>query len=175
MTDISIECFGHEALDQLEPLWLELLAHHGEVSAPEMPPQISPDVSWQRRRAAYADWLSHPKAFGLLALCDDRAVGYAVISIHGGEVLGTTWDGGSEVAELETLIVTARRRSSGIGARLLDRAESEVRAHGINEMIIGVVATNDDALRLYRRRGYTPYLTYLYGRLDHADDIAQGM
>jgi GNAT superfamily N-acetyltransferase len=169
VTEISIERLDREELQRLEPLWLELLAHHALVSAPEMPPQVHPDVSWQRRRAAYADWLSHPRAFGLLAVCDDRTVGYAVVSIHGGEVLGTTWDGGSEVAELETLIVTAHRRSSGIGARLLDRAESEVRARGIDQMIIAAVASNDDAVSFYRRRGYTPYLTYLYARLDRAD------
>jgi ribosomal protein S18 acetylase RimI-like enzyme len=63
---------------------------------------------------------------------------------------------GDEVAELQTLVVSAQARSRGLGTPMLRRAEDELRARGIEEMLVASVATNDRALRFYERHGYTP-------------------
>ena len=164
-SEFVIERLDRRDVERLKPLWLELRTHHLEVSPSALPAPFGPEVSWERRRSTYLGSLSHPDAFGLIARRDRELVGYALVSVHGGEVLGDTWHAGERVAELETLIVSSNERSQGAGAQLLRRVEDEVRARGIEEMIIGAVATNHEALAFYEHRGYVPYMTYLYARL----------
>jgi len=130
-----------------------------------MPPPPDPEVSWQRRKRAYEGWLSHPKAFGLVVVLHHEIVAYAIVSVHGSDVLDDTWVGGEEIAELQTLAVAGEARSRGIGSELLRRVEREVMDRGIGEMIVASVTTNDHAVSFYRQRGYTSYLTYMYSQL----------
>ncbi|MGH7578094.1 MAG: GNAT family N-acetyltransferase [Longimicrobiales bacterium] len=62
------------------------------------------------------------------------------------------------------LVVLPNYRGRGIGRRLLEHAESFVRAEGASELRIGVLASNE-ARRLYVARGFTPYLEILAKRL----------
>jgi ribosomal protein S18 acetylase RimI-like enzyme len=135
------------------------------VSPPQLPPAVEPELSWARRRALYEDWLADPDAFCLVAWDGDAPVGYSLVSVHGSEALDDTWAGGERIAEMQTLVVSERARSRGVGALLLRRAESEVVSRGIDEMIIGAVATNDGAVRFYETHGYVPYWVGLYRKL----------
>jgi GNAT superfamily N-acetyltransferase len=164
LVGLSVERVTTEQLDLVEPLWRELLFHHINVSPPAMPAGINPQLSWERRRAAYRRWLENAKAFALLARRDEQPVGYALVSVGGSEALDDTWDSTSEIAELQTLVVAEAARGSGVGSALLTRVEEELRSRGIEEMLIAAVATNQRAVAFYERHGYTPYLTYLYGR-----------
>jgi GNAT superfamily N-acetyltransferase len=56
--------------------------------------------------------------------------------------------------------VSDAETGSGLGSVLLDRLETHLRARGAPDLILGVLAGNDDAIRLYERRGYRP--TWLY-------------
>jgi ribosomal protein S18 acetylase RimI-like enzyme len=44
----------------------------------------------------------------------------------------------------------------------MDAAEEELRRRGVRTMFVGVVSSNEDALRFYRRRGLEPHLVKLY-------------
>ena len=52
-------------------------------------------------------------------------------------------------------------RGRGIGTLLLDAVDAELAARGIGDMVIGAVAQNTDAIRLYERRGFRTAWTVL--------------
>jgi ribosomal protein S18 acetylase RimI-like enzyme len=56
--------------------------------------------------------------------------------------------------------VRESHRGRGIGSALLDRIDEAFAAQAINDVIVGALAGNDGALRLYERRGFRP--TWLY-------------
>ena len=51
-------------------------------------------------------------------------------------------------------------RGSGLGSELLERPQRHLEDLGVQDLILGVLAGNADAIRLYERRGYRP--TWLY-------------
>ena len=46
-----------------------------------------------------------------------------------------------------------------------------MRALGVEEMVIGVLATNERALALYEREGFRPWVTMTLGKVPDADAI----
>ncbi len=164
MAELQIGFVELAELERLKPLWLELLEHHASVSPSALPDKTEPERSWTLRRGYYQQWLAEPKAFALLAERDGEAVGYALVSVHGPDTFDDTWQGGEEVAELETLVVTASARGTGAGSELLDRVMDEIARRGIAETVVASVATNEGARRFYERAGFTPYLIHLYSR-----------
>ena len=57
-------------------------------------------------------------------------------------------------AQVMGLVVDERRRSAGIGAELLRRAEEWARGRGCRTLLVPTRVTRDDAHRFYRREGY---------------------
>jgi ribosomal protein S18 acetylase RimI-like enzyme len=74
------------------------------------------------------------------------------------------------LAELATLAVLPEVRGQGVGSALLDAVEARLRDLGIHDMVIAVVTSNRDAMRLYERRGAVPFVTQFIHRLDADDD-----
>jgi GNAT superfamily N-acetyltransferase len=64
------------------------------------------------------------------------------------------------------LFVRQAVRGGGIGRALLAEAERLTRAHGLDRMLIGVVAGNDRAEQTYLRAGFAPYSRELLKKLD---------
>ena len=161
--DVRIERVGAERVADFEPLWKALHEHHLTVDpdVPGIPPRTA-DESWPIRRAPYEEWLTHPGAFALLAMDGDDAIGYAVVSFHDRDDTHTT---GDRFAELHSLSVLAGRRGAGIGTQLLRRVYAEVRAQGVEEMMIGVLATNDRVRRFYEREGFAPWVLLTLGKV----------
>jgi ribosomal protein S18 acetylase RimI-like enzyme len=147
-----------DRVDELRPLWLELLAHHGAI-APQLPPTVAEDESWRLRRALYTSWLAEPGSFALVAGPPEKPTGYVLVEVH---VADDTWQMGERLAEVQTLVVSQSARGSGLGTALMDAAEEELRLRGVKAMFVGVVSSNEDALRFYRRRGLEPHLVKLY-------------
>jgi ribosomal protein S18 acetylase RimI-like enzyme len=138
--------------------------HHRSVdpAIPGIPPR-SADDSWPRRRAKYVEWLRHPDAFILLAEQASSPVGYALVSIH--EPADDTHMTGDRWAELQSLSVEPSRRGSGLGTRLVERVYEELRVSGIEELAIGVIATNERAMRFYERQGFRPWVVTTLGKV----------
>jgi ribosomal protein S18 acetylase RimI-like enzyme len=53
------------------------------------------------------------------------------------------------------------RTGSWLGSELLDRLEQHLQATGVEDLILGALPGNTDAIRLYERRGYQPTWLYL--------------
>ncbi len=53
---------------------------------------------------------------------------------------------------------------------LLDAVEARLHELGIEDMLIGVITTNTDAMRLYERRGAVPFLTQFVHRVQSASE-----
>ena len=166
--DVHIERVGAERVDAFEPLWKAMQEHHRSVDphVPGIPPRTA-DESWRIRRPRYESWLAGPGAFALLAVENDAPVGYAVVSFHDRDDTHAT---GERLAELHSLAVLPGSRGEGIGLRLLRRVYAEVRAQGVEEMMIGVIATNERVRRWYEREGFVPWVVLTLGRVPPVEE-----
>jgi GNAT superfamily N-acetyltransferase len=160
--DVAVIALGLDHLDELEPLWLQLHAHHQGV-APHLAPYVDDATSWGERRAHYVDALSRGGFLLGGRDGDGRLVAYALVAITSERpnAWSDTWEVGDAIAELETLLVLPELRGSGLGTRLLDAVDAELDQRGIEDMLIGAVVTNGDAIRLYERRGFVPAWVYM--------------
>lgn len=149
-----------DEIEVVEPLWSSLREHHGSI-APHMPPILERSESWRRRRKLYEEWLAEPDAFVFVAYDGDDAVGYALVKVDDAD---DTWDTGEKWAELETLAVLPSSRGAGVGSLLFDAVDVRLAELGIEDLVVGVVGSNADALRFYERRGLKPYWQELYRR-----------
>lgn len=163
-TDVTIVRAGGERLGDLQPLWQSLHHHHAAVAPElvELGPVRSPQESWAARRALYEEWLAEPDAFALVAESASGPVGYALVHMRGPE---ETWATGDLIAELETLTVLPAYRGKGIGTSLVEAVYSELRGLGVRHLGVGVIASNTDAVRFYKRLGLLPFLVTYIGNV----------
>jgi ribosomal protein S18 acetylase RimI-like enzyme len=68
---------------------------------------------------------------------------------------------GPRIGEIESLSVLPEYRGGGMGSELLRRLEEHLHQLGVEDVILGALAGNHDAIRLYERRGYQPTWLYL--------------
>jgi ribosomal protein S18 acetylase RimI-like enzyme len=149
-------------LDLLGPLWVAV--HHRHVeSMPELAPYVDDEETWRVRRALYVELLAKPETILLLASVDDATVGYGLAHVLPTDDtwIPDTWVTGPRIGEIESLSVLPEYRSSGLGSELLRRLEEHLHQLGVEDLILGALAGNDDAIRLYERRGYQPTWLYL--------------
>jgi ribosomal protein S18 acetylase RimI-like enzyme len=149
-------------LPLLEPLWVSVHHRHAE-SMPELAPYVDDRETWAVRSTMYEELLAKPDTILFLAIDGDSAVGYGLAHVLAvaDTWIADTWRTGGRIGEIESLAVLPSHRGQGIGTRLLEALESELATIGIRDLILGVLAGNDDAIRLYRRRGYRPTWAYL--------------
>jgi ribosomal protein S18 acetylase RimI-like enzyme len=153
---ISVERAGVDDVAALRELWLELHHHHQEV-APQSGEFVDDESSWRVRSSEYREWLADPRSFLLVARSGERPVGYAVVRVmESGPELRDAWRVPETIAEIETMLVSAKFRDAGLGSRLLDEIDAELERQGITEVIVGLMPGNDGAQRLYERRGFRP-------------------
>lgn len=151
-----------EDLDLIEPLWVAV--HHRHIgSMPELAPYVSDGDTWRARRTLYEDLLTKPDTLLLLAVVDDKPIGYGLTHVMpvADSWIEDTWTTGDRIGEIESLSVLPSYRGSGLGSELLDRLESHLHERGVDDLILGALAGNSDAIRLYERRGYQPTWLYL--------------
>ena len=154
MPTITITSIGADEIERLAPLWQTIHEHHKGI-APTLGPYVDAATSWRVRRDVYETSLGR-EGFAFIA-AEDADVGYALVAIGGDDRLwADTWVVGEQVAELVSLAVVPTARGRGIGTRLLDAVDAELAKRGIDDLVIGVVAGNEKAIRLYERRGLRP-------------------
>jgi ribosomal protein S18 acetylase RimI-like enzyme len=136
--------------------------HHAQTM-PELSPYVSNAATWRERRSLYENLLRKRDTLLLLASKDEHLVGYALVHLAPASDtwVGDTWATGDRIAEVESLSVAPEHRGAGIGRALLERCHAEIRAVGVDDIVIGVLAGNSNALRLYTRLGYKPTWLYL--------------
>jgi ribosomal protein S18 acetylase RimI-like enzyme len=158
MAPARIATAGRERLDDLEPLYAALHAHHREVSAVPLTEPIP--RAFAARRATYAEHLDAGRALLHLATVDGRDVGYAFTIVH--ESGDDTFPLAPRHAELYTLAVLPEARGRGVGTQLLDAVDAALDERGIGSLVVAVMADNAAAIRLYERRGLVPGELVLY-------------
>ena len=159
---LSIVRGSIEDVDSLEPLWVGV--HHVHAaSMPELAPYVSDAETWSERRALYVSLFDKPDTLLLLGRDGDELIGYALTHVLAVEEtwVPDTWRTGARIAEIESLAVTDARRGEGIGSALMDAVERELAERGLDDLILGVLPGNVDAIRLYERRGFRPTWMYL--------------
>jgi ribosomal protein S18 acetylase RimI-like enzyme len=94
---------------------------------------------------------AHPAAFAILAWRDGVPVGAAVC------VWGFSTFTGCPSLNVHDLAVLPEHRGSGVGRLLLEEVERRARARGSSKLTLEVHASNEGAMRLYRRFGFGPW------------------
>jgi GNAT superfamily N-acetyltransferase len=94
-------------------------------------------------------------------MVDDESAYSAFIAEEEGAILGFVTavkyrsllhSGGTEL--VNELVVSSKARGKGIGKALVERIFDDARAAGMDEVEVGVMAENGDALRFYRSVGF---------------------
>ena len=149
-------------LDLVGPLWVAVHHRHTETM-PHLAPYVSDDETWRARRGLYAELLAKPDTLLLLAFVGETAVGYGLAHTMpvDSSWIADTWVTGPRIGEIESLSVLPQYRGSGLGSVLLDRLERHLHEIGVDDLILGALPGNSDAIRLYERRGYQPTWLYL--------------
>ncbi|HTC60489.1 MAG TPA: GNAT family N-acetyltransferase [Solirubrobacteraceae bacterium] len=174
MTNFAVVSVPTDRLDDLQPLWRVLYEHHMALT-PHMRDRVRPyEQAWEEHQRLMEEWLtSESDSFVLAAQEVNRYVGYAFVRVRPGARFAVSWSASDPLAELAILAVLPEARGKGVGSALLDVVEARLRELQIDDMVIDVITTNTDAMRLYERRGALPFLTNFvqrvgaHGRLDH--------
>jgi ribosomal protein S18 acetylase RimI-like enzyme len=140
-------------LDELRPAWLALHHHHLAVASFHALNRDD-EASWAARRAMYAAGLADGDHDVLVAREGGRLLGYAVLRYAPGPDDTFLMPAGH--AELVTLTVLPSERGRGVGSALLDEVDRRLAARGGLALAVAVMEGNEDALRLYLRRGLVP-------------------
>jgi ribosomal protein S18 acetylase RimI-like enzyme len=155
---LTVAVAGVDEVDSLRELWLALHRHHRAVA--NLQPVVADRLSWPRRRHFYVDRLASNSAFLVVAAHRKDVVGYAIVLIEAGP--DDTFPLASRYAELFSLSVLPELRGRGIGTRLLDFVDEELARRDIRDLRVAVMVGNDEAQRLYERRGFIPAEVVLY-------------
>ena len=155
---VTLSIDGADRVDSLQELWLALHRHHRATS--NLQPVVDDSSSWRRRRRFYIDRLRAKSAFLVVASRDDEIVGYAMVLIEAGP--DDTWPLAERYAELYSLSVAPELRRGGIGTRLLDFVDQELNRREIHDLRVAVMVGNEEAQRLYERRGLVAAEVVLY-------------
>jgi ribosomal protein S18 acetylase RimI-like enzyme len=161
--DVRIAMAGVERLDAVEPLWLGLSAHHGDLTPAELPTR-APEEGWPRRRERYREALEDG---AVLFLAEDEAgtVGYAFVRPRPApESLAI-----ARLLEVETVAVRPDARGGGIGTALMEAVEAWARERGFEHLSVSVRTANAGARRLYERRGFRSLYETMYSTLGPRD------
>jgi GNAT superfamily N-acetyltransferase len=154
---------GVEEIDIVEPMWKTLQEHHVRIT-PELDPRTpGRDLAdaWRMRRSKYVRWLEDPEAFFVVAEEESGPIDYAFVTVGPGYA---SWATGDRAAVLETLSVLPDRRSTGVGAALIEAAWERLGELGIDDMAITTTKTNVDAHRFYEHLGFRPGFVVYHGK-----------
>ena len=166
MTDFAIVSVPVDRMGDLQPLWRALYEHHMALT-PHLRERMRPyEQAWLEHERLMQEWLAaEPDSFVLAAQQVGRYLGYAFVRVRPGALFAVSWSASDPLAELAILAVLPEARGQGVGSALLDAVEAKLRELQIDDMVIDVITTNTDAMRLYERRGALPFLTNFIQRV----------
>jgi ribosomal protein S18 acetylase RimI-like enzyme len=144
-------------IPQLRTAFVSLHDHHRRLSTIAL---TEPDErAWTARVSTYKQYFDEERALLHLARADGDCVG-AFTVLHPGS--DDTFPLAAGYAELYTLAVLPQSRGSGVGAALLDAVDEALADRAITNLTVAVMAQNEAAIRLCRRRGLIPGELIMY-------------
>ncbi|GAA0678084.1 GNAT family N-acetyltransferase [Natronoarchaeum mannanilyticum] len=143
-----------DEIEELADLWVALAREqraHGTHIRPEA------------NRSRIAETLSRHAITGeaFVARANDEIAGFVTYE-RTNEGFETDIDRGV----VQNLYVRPAYRDAGVGASLLDRAEADLAADGVDAVTVEVMAANEAAHRFYERNGYERHRVVLEKRLE---------
>jgi len=149
VAEVTISVGSADQIPQLRDAFLSLHDHHRRISP--VPLTEPEERAWNARIATYRQHFEEGRALLHIADVDGHCGGYAFTVLHDGS--DDTFPMGAGYAELYTLAVLPEHRGSGIGTSLLDAVDAVLEQRGVPHLTVAVMACNEAAIRLYRRRG----------------------
>jgi ribosomal protein S18 acetylase RimI-like enzyme len=145
-------------IPQLRTAFVSLHDHHRRLSTIAL---TEPDErAWTARASTYEQYFDDGQALLHLARADGDLLGYAFTVLRAGS--DDTFPLGDGYAELYTLAVMPQSRGWGVGSALLDAVDAALADRAITNLTVAVMAQNETAIRLYRRRGLIPGELVMY-------------
>jgi len=144
-----------------------------QVSEADLP-ALEWDGEYKKYRRMYAnlyqDYLAGKTLLWVVELPHGEIIGQTFILLNGGDK--DTADGRHR-AYLFALRVKRNYQNLGVGSRLLQFVEKDLRSRGFSIITLNVAKENKSALRLYQRQGYqiTGPRSGIWSYLDHEGNI----
>lgn len=159
----------HEAevsdVPSLAELWKTMVEHHRHLVGDQWPVRPG-DEAWARRRNQYTAWLTEGTGFIFIARTEgakETPVGYAACRLL---PAGPTFDLGELRGDVDSLVTAERVRGRGVGTALLSACRDELARRGARYWSIGVVEANSQAIGLYERLGFRPFVRSMLAPID---------
>ena len=141
---------GIELMDRVEPLWVQLNAHHGELS-----PFFQEDFRTRTFRNRRADLISKSKTGHIkVDLAENATTGELY-----GNCISTIDE--AHVGEIDSILVVEKERGAGLGDALMNRALEWLDAKGATSRILVVAAGNERVHSFYAKYGFFPISSIL--------------
>lgn len=158
-----VQLGGPDDLDTLAQLWTGMVETHRTVAGQRFPVRSAAD-SWPRCREEFAGWLADGSGVLWLARADtdSELLGFLICRLIGS---GPIFDLGDRRGEVDSLVVADHARGQGVGTALLAACRADLVGRGCRWWQIAVADGNDDALRLYDRLGFRPWVHELVAPL----------
>jgi ribosomal protein S18 acetylase RimI-like enzyme len=109
------------------------------------------DLDWPKKEGEeyFRSLLSRPNTRCFIAEYGGEAVGYLIGFVRERDTLRPI-----VIAELQSMYVNRRHRDHGIGARLAQEFFAWCAERGVERVSVTAYASNDGAIRFYRRMGF---------------------
>jgi ribosomal protein S18 acetylase RimI-like enzyme len=169
MDDLTISLAGSERIDELEPVYRALYDHHVAVTTWRPAPERGHDVAWQRRRGRWESTLSSADGILLVAERDGGIVGALIGEVEDPADGSDTFTVPTSTAHVHDLAVLPEAQGGGIGRKLMERFERELRERGVKSYGLDVMAGNDAARGFYAALGLEAAQVTMYKVLPSAD------
>jgi GNAT superfamily N-acetyltransferase len=145
----DIREYRQSDFDACRCLWVELTQRHRDIYE-------DPMIGGDDPGHGFEGYLANPERRGTwVAEIDGEVVGMSGLIVHG------------EEAEIEPVVVSARYRSRGIGAALVQHAVREAKNEGVRFLSVRPVARNKEAISFFVRLGFN-----LLGQVDLFQDLS---
>ncbi|RQG90319.1 GNAT family N-acetyltransferase [Natrarchaeobius halalkaliphilus] len=152
--ELTIEPAEADDIDGITELWVRLARGQRAYDS-----YVRPEANRSTMRETLA---AHRATDGLLvARVGPDLAGFASFSIERGSLELDATRG-----TLSNLYVEPEYRDRGVGSALLHTAEETLAANGVEVLTLEVMATNEDARRFYRQRGYETFRVAMDRSLD---------
>ena len=137
MPSVSIRSYQPSDLNRCRDLWVELTERHRDIYND---PTIGGDDV-----GLYLDKHLEQVGSGRIWVAEENGhvLGFIGLILEG-----------EDAAEVEPIVVTADRRSEGVGSALLDKAIAEAGALGVKLLSLRPVARNLEAIAFFHRAGF---------------------